>query len=177
MQINLASISENDLTLIHWRALRLLNIYRFFIATTFVAIFYTMHDHFWLDISQITLYNQTSITYLIFAIVAIVCTWWQRPALNISLPTQTILDIGFIIVLMFTMGGSKSGIGLLLIITIAGASLVSHGRLALFYAAIATIGLLLEQSFRAVTSEAQADGYTQSAMLSLSCLALATKSF
>ena len=173
MQINLAAVSQNELTRIHWRALRLLNIYRFFIATLFVAIFYKIHDHFWLDASQIGLYNQTSIVYLMFAVVAIVCTWWQRPALNISLPAQTILDIGFIIVLMFTMGGSKSGTGLLLIITIAGASLVSQGRFALFYAAIATIGLLLEQSYRAVTSEVQADGYTQSAMLSLSCFAIA----
>lgn len=173
MQINLASISKNELTLIHWRALRLLNIYRFFIAIIFVAIFYTIHDHFWLNNSQISLYNQTSIIYLIFAIIAIICTWWERPAINISLPTQTILDIAFIIVLMFTMGGSKSGFGLLLIITIAGASLVSQGRLALFYAAIATIGLLLEQSYRAIAYEVQVDGYTQSAMLSLSCFAIA----
>lgn len=173
MLVNLASISESELTAIHWRALSLINIYRIILALIFIAIFYTAQDKFWLENNQIELYHQTSIAYLLFAIIASICTTLKRPAINISLPVQTILDIAFIIVLMFAMGGSKSGLGLLLIITITGASLVSQGRLALFYAAVATIGLLLEQTYRAFTTESQTDAYTQSAMLSLSCFAIA----
>ncbi len=166
-------LNNDNLTAIHWRTLRLLNAYRLIIALIFVLTFYVVHDNFWLDSNSIALYNHISITYLIFAVITMCCTWWQRPKLEISLPTQTILDISFIILLMFTMGGSKSGVGLLLIISIAGASLVSQGRLALFYAAIATIDLLLEQTYRSFSLDSQSDGYTQSAMLSLSCFATA----
>ena len=173
MVANTPNIDDDGLTATHWRALRLLNIYRLIIALIFVATFYVVHSNFWVESNSLELYNITSITYFIFSIVATTCTWWQRPKLEISLPTQTILDISFIILLMFTMGGSKSGIGLLLIVTIAGASLVSQGRLALFYAAIATIDLLLEQTYRSYTLDAQPDGYTQTAMLSLSCFAIA----
>ena len=173
MVANTPNIDDDGLTATHWRALRLLNIYRLIIALFFVATFYVVHSNFWVESNSLELYNITSITYFIFSIVATTCTWWQRPKLEISLPTQTILDISFIILLMFTMGGSKSGIGLLLIVTIAGASLVSQGRLALFYAAIATIYLLLEQTYRSYILDVRPDGYTQTAMLSLSCFAIA----
>ncbi len=166
------SIDEDGLTAIHWRTLRLLNIYRLIISLIFVSTLLLNHDKLWLD-NNIGFYNNISISYFIFAVVATACTWWKRPKLEISLPTQTILDILFIVLLMSSMGGSKSGIGLLLIITIAGASLVSQGRLALFYAAIATITLLLEQTYRSLNYDSQSEGYTQTAMLSLSCFAIA----
>ncbi len=50
---------------------------------------------------------------------------------------------------MHTQGADQGGTGLLLIITIASASLISEGRLALFYAAIATICIFLEQTYTA----------------------------
>ena len=53
------------------------------------------------------------------------------------------------------------------------ASLVSNGKLSLFYAAIASIGLLIEQSYRILAEDLSATSYTQSAMLSLSCFATA----
>lgn len=173
MLFNVTANNDKELILIHWRALRFLNIYRLIIAGIFVTMDYALHDKVWLDASSLGMYNEISLAYLIFALIATACTWWQRPKLEVSLPTQTIVDISFIVLLMSTMGGSKSGVGLLLIITIAGASLVSQGRLALFYAAIASIDLLLEQTYRFSFIESQSDGYTQSAMLSLSCFTIA----
>ena len=165
-------ISDDGLTAIHWRTLRLLNIYRLIIALIFASSLFLSHEKLWLD-NNTAIYYYTSISYFIFSVIAAACTWRRYPSLEISLPTQTILDINFIVLLMFSMGGSKSGIGLLLIIIIAGASLVSQGRLALFYAAIATISLLLEQTYRSLNYDSQSDGYTQTAMLSLSCFAIA----
>lgn len=166
-------INDDGLTATHWRTLRLLNIYRLIITLIFASTLFTSQDKSWLDYNSLTLYNICSVSYLVFAFIAAACTWWQRPKLEISVTTQTILDIIFIILLMSSLGGSKSGVGLLLVINIAGASLVSQGRLALFYAAIATIGLLLEQTYRALNLDSQSDGYTQTAMLSLSCFTIA----
>ncbi|HYN53603.1 MAG TPA: ATP-binding protein [Methylotenera sp.] len=89
------------------------------------------------------------------------------------LPLQIIADIFFILLFMFAAGGIGSGLGLLLIIIIVTASLVSNGRLALFYAAVATIGLLLEQSYQIFLGGLAVTTYTQSVMLSLSCFATA----
>ena len=173
MATQLLPDNDKGLTVTHWRTLRLLNIYRLIVALIFVSTLFASHDKSWLEYNSLSLYNSSSISYLIFAVIAAACTWQQRPKLEISVTAQTLLDIIFIILLMSSMGGSKSGIGLLLIINIAGASLVSQGRLALFYAAIATIGLLFEQTYRAFNLDSQSDGYTQTAMLSLSCFTIA----
>jgi two-component system sensor histidine kinase PilS (NtrC family) len=97
----------------------------------------------------------------------------KSPAVIFFHPLQIVIDILFIIMMMYAAGGIQSGLGLLLIVTIVTASLVSNGRLALFYASVATIGLLLEQSYRIIRWELAASSYTQSVMLSLSCFATA----
>jgi two-component system sensor histidine kinase PilS (NtrC family) len=74
---------------------------------------------------------------------------------------------------MFSAGGIGSGLGLLLVIIIVIASLASNGRLSFFYAAVASIGLLLEQSYRILLDDLSTTSYTQSAILSLSCFATA----
>ncbi|MCX7189777.1 MAG: ATP-binding protein [Methylotenera sp.] len=74
---------------------------------------------------------------------------------------------------MHAAGGIQSGLGLLLIISIVTASVVSNGRLALFYAAIASLCLLVEQSYQILLGDLSAASYTQAVMLSLSCFATA----
>jgi two-component system sensor histidine kinase PilS (NtrC family) len=47
---------------------------------------------------------------------------------------------------MYASGGFRTGLAVMLLISLAGASLVSRGRLLLFYAALASIAVLLEQA-------------------------------
>jgi two-component system sensor histidine kinase PilS (NtrC family) len=61
----------------------------------------------------------------------------------------------------------------LLIVTIAAGSLISIGRLALFYAAIASIGILLEQTFHILDVSSPSENYTSAVLLSLGCFATA----
>lgn len=71
---------------------------------------------------------------------------WQKH-FNYQLSTQVIVDVVVINSLMYLAGGVSSGLGLLLLVSLAAASLVGQGRLVLFYAAMATIGALLAQIF------------------------------
>jgi len=97
----------------------------------------------------------------------------RYPKFERQVTLQALGDIGFIVMLMHAAGGVKSGLGLLLVIAIVGAALVSQGRLALFYAAVASIALLLEQSSQLLEGSERYNDYSQSAMLSLSCFATA----
>ena len=65
------------------------------------------------------------------------------------------------------------GLGLLLVVAIAAASLISRGRLALFYASLATIALLLEQTYQLLHWQESIVDYSHAVMLSLSCYATA----
>jgi two-component system, NtrC family, sensor histidine kinase PilS len=111
--------------------------------------------------------------YLVFSLISSFFTWIEKPNINYNLPIQIIIDIVFIVLMMHAQDGNQSGVGLLIIITIASASLISEGRYALFYAAIASIGILLEQTYRLFDVEKTVDNYTGAVMLSLSCFATA----
>ncbi|MCB5190243.1 sensor histidine kinase [Methylobacillus arboreus] len=156
-----------------WRPLALFGVYRVLLGIIFLASYFLLQDTpIWLNYNP-TLYLSLSLAYLGFGGLAVCLNILRRPSFGHQLSLLTLVDIGFIILLMYASGGIKSGLGLLLIITIAAASLISQGRLALFYAAIASIGLLLEQSYQMLLWNESFGDYSHAAMLSISCFATA----
>lgn len=172
----------------HWRSTWLSNLYRFIVACTLVAYFFFWRDRNFLENYNSTLYLKVSITYLLVSLAAAVLTWprfaglkftrskpviLERLRFDHQLTLLTIADIGFIVTLIYVAGGLKSGLGLLLVVAIVVASLFSQGRFAFFYAALASIALLLEQSYQWISWGENYVDYTHAAMLSLSCFATA----
>lgn len=154
-------------------AINILNIFRFVLSLVFIVSYlYLGKDSIWQGGYAILTFK-LSIAYLIFSIFVLLISPLKSDVYRLSLPLQITADIIFIILFMFAAGGITSGLGLLLVIIIVIASLVSNGRLSLFYAAIATIGLLLEQSYRILLENLPPTTYTQPVMLSLSCFATA----
>ncbi len=165
---------QNDASL-QARAVGIINIFRFLLSLIFLVL-YAFADKLNLSdggADNPALFLSLALIYAIFSIMLLMITPLKSSMAISSHPVQIVVDILFIVMMMYAAGGVQSGLGLLLIVTIVSASLVSNGRLALFYAAIATIGLLLEQSYRIAEWGMPATSYTQSAMLSLSCFATA----
>ncbi len=161
-----------DLTL-QGHAVNVLNIFRFVLSLVFIISYlYLGKDSIWQSEHSLLTFK-LSIAYFIFSIFILLISPLKSKAYRLSLPLQIIADIVFIVLFMFSAGGISSGLGLLLVIIIVIASLVSNGRLSLFYAAVASIGLLLEQTYRILLDDLSATSYTQSAILSLSCFATA----
>jgi two-component system sensor histidine kinase PilS (NtrC family) len=161
-----------DLTL-QKHAINVLNIFRFVLSLVFIISYlYLGKDSIWQSEHSLLTFK-LSIAYFIFSIFILLISPLKSDVYRLSLPLQIIADIVFIILFMFSAGGIGSGLGLLLVIIIVIASLASNGRLSLFYAAIASIGLLLEHSYRILVDDLSATSYTQSAILSLSCFATA----
>lgn len=159
------------------RAIRIINIFRFILSLVFV-VFYAYADK--LDLianDNPSLFFSLALAYMLFSIILLIVAPLKSPAVVAFHPIQIVIDILFIILMMHAAGGIQSGLGLLLIISIVTASLVSDGRLALFYAAVATIGLLLEQSYQIAHWQLTLSSYTQPAMLSLSCFATASLAY
>ncbi|MCX7628459.1 MAG: ATP-binding protein [Methylophilaceae bacterium] len=119
------------------------------------------------------LFGATAALYVLFSIASLFAAKSRWPDFNHQLTLGTLADIGFITTLMFASGGVRSGFGLLLVIAIAAASLVSQGRLALFYASVATIAVLLEQSWQILSWDEKYQDYTHAVILSLSFFATA----
>jgi hypothetical protein len=66
-----------------------------------------------------------------------------------QLTASVLVDVLVMTLLIHVGGGLGSGFGSMLLVTLAGAGLVGQGRLVLFYAAMATLAVLFEQSYRA----------------------------
>jgi two-component system sensor histidine kinase PilS (NtrC family) len=158
---------------IQTRAINILNIFRLGLSLTFIFFYLYIGKENWWNIEDAPLFFHLSVAYLIFSVVALAISALKSLASILIQPVQIIVDIAFIILLMSSAGGIQSGFGLLLIITIVIASLISNGRLALFYAAIASISLLLEQSYQILNWGLPLSSYTQPVMLGLSCFATA----
>lgn len=171
------SPSQQNHQVLQARAINILNIFRFILSLFFVFTYlYLGNENLW-DKEHSSLFFNTSLSYLAFSILILLANQFKSPVHPLALPLQVVFDIFFIILLMFAAGGIQSGLGLLLIIIIVIAGLVSNGRLALFYAAVASIGLLLEQSYRIVILDLAGSAYTQAVMLSLSCFATAIMAY
>jgi two-component system, NtrC family, sensor histidine kinase PilS len=162
-----------DSNITRWHSLQLYNGYRVLVALLFLILQGLFTSAYTLFNFSHDLFSSLILAYFVFSIISAIFTWLKKPAIDISLPTQIIIDIVFIVLLMHAQDGSQSSIGLLLIIAIASASLISAGRLALFYAAVASIGILLEHAYRSVFVESTGGDYAPAVLLSLGCFATA----
>ena len=177
MAIDLVAHLDAKINTTRWHSLKLYNAYRFLIALLLIITQNVISNSNWLQSANMVvsadLFSALVVGYFVFSIISAIFTWLEKPDIDVSLPIQIIIDIVFIVLLMHAQDGSQGGIGLLLIIAIASISLISEGRLALFYAAIASIGILLEQSYRILFIDKTAGNYTPAVLLSLGCFATA----
>lgn len=159
------------------RAIRIINIFRFILSLVFV-VFYAYADKLELIINNNpSSFLSLALAYMLYSLTLLTVTLLKSAKLSAFHPIYIVIDILFIILMMHAAGGIQSGLGLLLIISIVTASLVSDGRLALFYAAVATIGLLLEQTYQIAELQLSVSSYSQPVMLSLSCFATASLAY
>jgi two-component system sensor histidine kinase PilS (NtrC family) len=84
---------------------------------------------------------------------------------DVQLTLQVLSDVAAITVLTYASGGLSSGFGLLLLTIVAAASLIARGRLPLFYAALASIALLLEHTYDVLHHDAPIAQYAQAGLL------------
>ena len=155
------------------RAVNILNIFRLVLSLIFIGLYLLMSKEIGWHKETDPLFFNLSVSYFIFSLISLFISRLKFAAHPYLLPMQVLVDILFITLIMHAAGGAQSGLGLLLIISIVTASLVSPGRLALFYAAVASICLLTEQRYQIVIKDLSNSSYTQTVMLCLSCFATA----
>jgi two-component system sensor histidine kinase PilS (NtrC family) len=160
-----------------WKVLRYLNLYRLVIASLLLVI------GFWdklaspLGTHYPMLYFTTSVSYLSFSLVSIFFMDWRRPPFTIQVYTHILVDITAITVLIHAGGGLKSGLGVLLVVAIAGGSLLMAGRMAILFAAIATLSVLGEQVYSQISDSNTGTNFTHAGLLGATFFATATLAY
>lgn len=131
-----------------WRALRFYNGIRLAIATfVVIAALVAPRATLWATPLQPALVWLGSI-YLVLSLVWYVTIALRRPGILWQIHSQLGLDMAFIAALVYASGGLGSGLGTLLLAPVAVAGLTLSTRMAVLYAAVASIILLGEQFWR-----------------------------
>ena len=155
-----------------WRSLYFFNCYRAIIALLLLSIPAIFGNRLAFGSADIELYTYVSAGYVIFSVLCFLLIASHR-YFHLQLGLQVGADIVFVVVLMFASGGISSGLGLLLLSGLAAAGLISRGRLTLFYAAMASIAVLLEHTTQVLLYFGQTTQYVQAGLLSIGYFATA----
>jgi two-component system, NtrC family, sensor histidine kinase PilS len=130
----------------NWTSLRLLNIFRVSVAAIFFAQSFLSSSPL-IYIHNLSLYAWTSFAYLLLSLVMTLAAWIERRNFQLQVTLQTYIDIIAIVLLMHACGGISSGLGMLLIISIAISGLLGKNSLATIFASLASVLLLSEYSY------------------------------
>ncbi|VAW89113.1 Two-component sensor PilS [hydrothermal vent metagenome] len=156
-----------------WSPLRLLNLYRITLAGLASILCYSDSIPYPLGSSNFNLFYATSIVYLIVGLLNVISIKRQAPHFKSQVYAHVLVDIAIITLLMHASGGIGSGMGILLVIAVAGGSLLIFGRAAILIASIATIALLSEQIYTSWSHPLWDTNYTQAGLLGASLFATA----
>lgn len=140
-----------------WRSLNYFNYYRLAAATLLFVAMVLYQSGPQVEQQARTLFVAVDVTYWVVALFFVVSHRRLHLRFNRLLTLQVVTDVVAITFLVYASGGQKSGLAFMLLVVVAGAGLVGKGRMALFYAALATIGVLLEESYRALTGQGEGD--------------------
>lgn len=132
----------------NWRSFQYFNVYRLILAV--MLILAVLFPHEWnlrFNLLPTLPLRLMCGAYMVLTGLGLLLSVYWRRHFNLQLSLQVMLDTFLFSSLMLLAGGVTSGLGGLLLVTLAAASLVGQGRLVLFYAAVATLSVLLTQVY------------------------------
>jgi two-component system sensor histidine kinase PilS (NtrC family) len=156
-----------------WTSLRYFNLYRIAVAALFLVTTLVYGDLLNLGSHNLRLFRAVASLYLVGGIFFQVVLRNLRDFFNEQVTLHAFVDVVAITLLMYASGGIRSGLGVMLLISLTGAAIVAPRRLTYLYAAFAAIGLLLEQGYWVLTHDEPVANYLQAGLLAIGCFASA----
>jgi two-component system sensor histidine kinase PilS (NtrC family) len=153
-----------------WTSLRYFSLYRIAVTALFLGLTLAYGDALSLGSHQLELFRFVAAAYLLTG-VALQILLRNREYFNQQLTLQAGVDVLAITLLMYASGGIRSGLGVMLLISLTGAAIVAPRRLTFLYASIATIAVLLEQGYWVLVHDAPEASFLQPGLLAIGCFA------
>lgn len=156
-----------------WRPLQLLNLYRLLISGGYFALLLAENEHNIFSNVNTAPLLVIGITYLFSALVFAYALHIKKTAFELQLLAQIITDIAAITLLAHFSGGFGNDIAILLGVSVAGGSVLSNGRNALLFAALASCAVLVESVYSHTSISSESISYTHAGILGVTFFATA----
>ncbi|MBT8132870.1 MAG: PAS domain-containing sensor histidine kinase [Gammaproteobacteria bacterium] len=152
-----------------WHRLRLFN----YLRGTLALFFITVYLNGWLldltpsGYANPDLFITVALIYFILSILFISGMLRRKPGLDTQVIIHTLVDISCVVMLMHATGGVRSGLGMLLIISISMTSLFLHKRVTILFAAISALAVIAEQIYSQFIFPDYSPAFSQAGMLGI----------
>jgi len=148
-----------------WRSLFYFNVYRLIGAVLLLVMASAWGDTLPFGSRDYRLFVLVTASYCAVALLyfPLIRIRWR---FDLQLNVQVASDIAAISLLTYASNGISSGLSLLLLTTLAAAGLIARGRLTLFYAALASIAVLLAHTYDVLRYDAPIAQFAQAGLLS-----------
>jgi two-component system sensor histidine kinase PilS (NtrC family) len=156
-----------------WRTLAVFCGYRILLALLVAVAFLFFNQFFSLGSQARGLVMPTLVAYSVASLVLLAPARLREPNLTLQVTAGVVVDVFAIVMLMYASGGIRSGLGVILLVSLAAAGLITRGRLAYFHAAFASIAVLLEQTFQTWKFDASVQEFVQAGLTSAAFFATA----
>ncbi|GFM83801.1 histidine kinase [Pseudomonas cichorii] len=153
------------------RILRLYHLYRLTIGIVLVLLISSDLDTELLQLANLNLFRAGCWLYLVFNILVVVLL--ERPSHKVQLFSLAVTDAVMLSGLFYAAGGTSSGIGNLLIASVAISNVLLRGRLGLLIAAVSAIGIIYLTFYISFISPLASNDYLQASTLGALCFAAA----
>lgn len=156
-----------------WRSISTFCVYRIVIAIILPLSYWGFQRYQLLSAASFELASWALGFYFVSAAILLALAQNRRPRPTLHVTAQVTVDVIAMTVLMHASGGIKSGIGLLLLFTLAASGIVVRNRVAYFHAAIAALAVLAEQSWQFLVLDSAVADYLQAGLLAGSYFVIA----
>ncbi|MFA5371861.1 MAG: ATP-binding protein [Sideroxydans sp.] len=156
-----------------WRSLGFFNLYRLLLGGLLLVMSAIFGAVLSMTAREQTVFFWTSAAYTMLVLASVLAVAWRRPAPGWQLAFQVCADVVCISLLTYLSSGVQSNLPMLLLVSLVFAGLISHGRITLLYAALASIALLLEHAYAVLTQDAPEAQFFQVGILCISYFAVA----
>ncbi|MBF7730248.1 sensor histidine kinase [Pseudomonas sp. N040] len=153
------------------RVLRLSHLYRLIIGAALVALTSSNFDLELLNLTSANLFRYGSWAYLINSLLFTIAL--RKPGHLLAVFSMALVDVLLLSWLLYAAGGITSGIGNLLIVSVAIANILLRGRVGLLIAAVAAIGLIYLTFYLSLSRPTASNQYLQAGLLGLLSFAVA----
>jgi two-component system sensor histidine kinase PilS (NtrC family) len=147
-----------------WRVLALVNLFRLLVAVMLSVMFVAVTPT---RVGQAypALFVGATAAYFAYGLIAIATVKRRWPEVPVQTFTGLCIDVIAIATLTYASGGMTSGLASLMVLPIGALSFVVRQRLALMFAAVATLAVLVQQTLTTLSARGDAGDFASAGII------------
>jgi two-component system, NtrC family, sensor histidine kinase PilS len=157
-----SSSAPSDLA---WRVIGLLNLYRMLVPLVLISRQLLAGPQWVPVVARPSLFMSACIAYLTAALLLVIARRLHWTSLRIVALINASVDAAAIAFILYASGGIASGLGILLVLPVAALAVLADHRDAFLIAALAALGVLLQQVFVELADNTPTADYTTAGVL------------